>query len=317
DGFIHPNFNLHTVRTFRSSCDEPNLQNMPKHNERQKKILRTGFIPRAPGRQIVEIDLRANEVSCGCSIHHDAQMMSYLSQGEKANMHTDVEKHCYRLSDKEITKELRNSVKGRFVFSSFYGAGAESIARNIWEFITDENPKTGTGVPIRDHMATFGVIDYDSMLLHIEKEYNWFWHELFSGYGKWKEEIWTTYKNQGYLDLPTGFRVVAEMRKTQAMNVIPQGAAFHVLLATFIGLVKRMEYYKLESVVIGQIHDSIVLDVVPQELQMIYNLYLDSQAEVLRRWKWLCFPIVAEADVSKIDGNWADMDEQGPIHKIA
>ena len=36
-GFIHPLFNLHTVSTYRSSCSDPNLQQVSKHDKTMKK----------------------------------------------------------------------------------------------------------------------------------------------------------------------------------------------------------------------------------------------------------------------------------------
>ena len=35
-GFIHPLFNLHTVSTYRSSCSDPNLQQVSKHDKTMK-----------------------------------------------------------------------------------------------------------------------------------------------------------------------------------------------------------------------------------------------------------------------------------------
>ena len=86
---------------------------------------------------------------------------------------------------------------------------------------------------------------------------------------------------------------------------------FHVLLATAIGLVKRMQHYKLKSLAIGQIHDSVLLDIVPEELQQIVEMYMDSQDDVRKMWPWLIYPIGAEADVSKVGGNWCDMESIG------
>lgn len=120
-------------------------------------------------------------------------------------------------------------------------------------------------------------------------------------------------QKQGYLDYPTGFRVVAAMTKTQAMNTIIQGSTFHLLLLTLIELQKRMTYYKLESKIVCQIHDSIVLDLLPSEQQTVFDLYLDSQAAVRKRWPWLLYPITADADISEVGGTWAHMTSYGEI----
>ena len=38
NGFIHPSFNLHNVRTYRSSSDGPNFQNIPKRDKEAMNI---------------------------------------------------------------------------------------------------------------------------------------------------------------------------------------------------------------------------------------------------------------------------------------
>ena len=313
-GFIHPNFNLHKVRTFRGSSDGPNLQNQPKHNEMQKTIVRTGFLPRTPDRCLMELDLRGNEVSCGCSIHHDANMLRFLSDPD-ADMHKEVGMHYWMADSSVFTKDLRKAVKGPFVFAGFYGAGADSMARNLWEWANEKNPALKNGITLLDHLKGKGIADFDSALEHTKKEYDWFWFDLFQNYGNWKEAQWELYKKQGYLDYPTGFRVVEKMLKTQAINTVIQGSSFHVLLATLIELQKRFDKYGMKSLIIGQIHDSIVIDAVPSEIQMIYDMYLESQDAVRKMWDWIVYPIVVESDLGAPGASWADLKEQGPISK--
>lgn len=311
-GFIHPNFNLHMVRTFRSSCDGPNLQNQPKHNEMQKRIVRTGFIPRSPDRQLMELDLRGNEVSCGCSIHHDATMLNFLSNPD-ADMHQTVARHYWMVDDSTYIKDIRQAVKGPFVFAGFYGAGAESIARNLYEWTQEKNPTLKNGVKLLDHLKARGIIDYDSMLEHTKKEYDWFWFDLFRSYGLWKEEQWELYKKQGYLDYPTGFRVTDKMAKTQAINTVIQGSSFHVMLAIMVELQKKIDYYRMETKLIGQIHDSIISDVVSEEITMVQDLYLECQDIVRKRWDWIVYPIAVEADIGAPGASWADLEGQGAV----
>lgn len=312
NGFTHPNINLHTVRTFRSSCDSPNLQQVPKHNEFIKKLVRGGFVPRNSDRFLAEIDLVSAEVACGCCLHQDKQMLEFL-HNPSADMHKFVAKKFYELNDDEFTKKLRSSVKGRFVFASFYGASYNSIGSSLWEYIDESGEVCGTGETLKDHMAKIGVADHESCLQHAEKVFDWYWHDLFAEYGAWKEEVWQIYKRQGYLDYPTGFRVTCQMTKTQAMNTIIQGSTFHLLLYTLVELQKRFVKYKLKSKIVCQIHDSIVLDVVPSEWDIIRQLYLEAQASVREVWKWLIYPISADAEVGDVGGSWAKMNEYGAL----
>ena len=75
--------------------------------------------------------------------------------------------------------------------------------------------------------------------------------------------------------------------------------------------------YKLQSKIVGEIHDSIVLDVVPEEISTIVDLYLESQALVRKEWSWLIHPIAADADIGLIGGDWAHMEEFGTLKHSA
>lgn len=164
-------------------------------------------------------------------------------------------------------------------------------------------------------MQRLGLNSFEDCKTYTEKFYDWYWHTLFKEYDQWKTDTWNQYCKVGYVDMPTGFRAVSAIGKTQLINLPIQGAAFHVLLATAIGLVKRMQHYKLKSLAIGQIHDSVLLDIVPEELQQIVEMYMDSQDDVRKMWPWLIYPIGAEADVSKVGGNWCDMESIGLLQR--
>lgn len=313
NGLIHPMFQIHTARTYRGSCEAPNLQNQPKHDEDQKHIIRSAFLPRTPDRCLAELDLRGNEVSCGCSIHHDKKMLEYLSHPETANMHKDVATHVFMLDPEDYTKGLRQGVKGPFVFAGFYGAGYESMARNLWDWCTEKKEKTAKGITILEHLANKGITCFAEFEEHIKKEYDWFWFDLFRDYGLWKEAQWEMYKRQGFLDYPTGFRATNIMTKTQAINTVVQGSSFHVLLAMLWETQKMMDKYKFKSLIVGEIHDSSLFDLVPNEYENICDIYLTSQEIVRKRWPWIVYPIQIEADLGDPGASWADLKEQGEL----
>jgi hypothetical protein len=65
-----------------------------------------------------------------------------------------------------------------------------------------------------------------------------------------------------------------------------------------------------------QIHDSIVIDVEPSEWDAIQQFYLDSQEAVRKEWKWLIYPISADAEIGDVGGSWAKMNEYGALRKV-
>ena len=62
NGKLHPNFNLHIARTYRSSSDRPNFQNIPKRDIQAQEICRRAIIP-SPGNMLLEADYSGIEVA--------------------------------------------------------------------------------------------------------------------------------------------------------------------------------------------------------------------------------------------------------------
>ena len=68
-----------------------------------------------------------------------------------------------------------------------------------------------------------------------------------------------------------------------------------------------MQKENWDSRLIGQIHDSILLDVHPDELEhVIETVRRVATVELPKMWKWIIVPLAVEVDVSPVDGSWAD-----------
>jgi DNA polymerase I-like protein with 3'-5' exonuclease and polymerase domains len=95
------------------------------------------------------------------------------------------------------------------------------------------------------------------------------------------------------------------MRKNEIVNYPIQGSAFHCLLFTFIELDKVMRKEKWDSRLIGQIHDSIVMDVNPKELSHVKEVLKDIVSNKLpEAWKWIIVPLEIEVEEYEIDSPW-------------
>ena len=70
NGLLHPFFNLHTVRTYRSSSQDPNFQNIPVRDPEIREIIRRVFIPR-PGHRIGGSDYSGIEVKISACVTGD------------------------------------------------------------------------------------------------------------------------------------------------------------------------------------------------------------------------------------------------------
>jgi DNA polymerase I-like protein with 3'-5' exonuclease and polymerase domains len=82
-----------------------------------------------------------------------------------------------------------------------------------------------------------------------------------------------------------------------------------------IEVVKAQRRDRWDTKVIGQIHDSIVLDVNPHELDQVLKILECIMCnDVRQHWPWIIVPLEIEAELSPVDGSWADKKPY-EIHK--
>ena len=105
----------------------------------------------------------------------------------------------------------------------------------------------------------------------------------------------------------TGFRCWGPMSRNDSINYPVQGAAFHCLLWSFIQLDKLLLSEGLQSRLIGQIHDSMILDVLPEELEYLKEKIHKITCEDLpATWKWIIIPLEVDMEVYPVDSPWIE-----------
>ena len=326
DGFIHPFFDLHSVVSYRSGSSAPNFQNMPARNKEVMELIRKCFIPRK-NRRLVEIDFSGIEVRVACCVTKDPKLIEDFTTPGK-DPHRDTASKLFNLDidyliqNKDWAKKtVRDWAKNRFVFPEFYGSVYFQCAPHIWEVASDERIKLPTsGISIKDYLLSKGITElgecdpkqrprtgtFEAHVRSVEKD---FWKVRFKVYDQWKHDWWENYLKQGGFQIATGFWVEwskAGLPKfNNATNTPIQGPAFHCLLWCLIQLQKWLTKNKFKSKIVGQIHDSIVLDVVESELQDVLNraYYLMSK-KLLQHWEWIIVPMETETEITPIDSSW-------------
>lgn len=310
---LHPFFHLTRVTTFRSSSSDINFQNLPKRVKEIMKIVRRAFIPR-PGYQLAEIDFSGAEIRGAYCYHKDPEMLQELINPER-DMHRDMAMECFKLTHEQMGHKgeagyatRRHCGKNKFVFPSFYGDYHVSIAGALWDEIDLLHLTTADGTPMRDHLRSVGLGTYKKFEKHLKKVEDLFWNKRFPTYNKWRETWVKKYHKKGYVDTLTGFRCSGYMRRNQVINFPVQGVSFHMLLWSLIRLHQIMTRKRYRSRIIGQIHDSIVLELHPDEtveiLQLAHHI---MTVQLPKAWKWIKCPMEADADLAPIDGSWNTM----------
>jgi DNA polymerase I-like protein with 3'-5' exonuclease and polymerase domains len=331
NGYLHPFFNLQTVVTFRSSSDSPNFQNIPKRDKETMKICRKALFSR-PEHQLVEFDFSGAEVRVAACYHKDPTMIKYI-EDPTTDMHGDLATQLFLIED--FNKKdpdhyrLRQAAKNGFVFPQFYGSYWKNCASNLvveWGKLPVSGKwKKGQGIPLpnggflSDHLISKGFKELGSAsrigatgyMKHVKEIEDDFWKVRFPQYAEWKDKWYAEYQRKGYIDFYTGFRASGLMKKTDVTNYPVQGSSFHCLLWSLIQLDKFIIKNNLDSKIIGQIHDSIVVDMNIDEFDLIARKIEDIVCcQLPDTWKWIIVPIEMEVDEYIINGSWADQIKQ-------
>lgn len=318
DGRVHPSFNLHTAITFRGSESNPNLQNVPIRDPEVGRIVRSCFVP-TKGNVFIEMDFGAHEFRLAAAVWGDPKMISYASDPNK-DIHRDKAMECYKLTKEQVNKDSRYVAKNSFVFPELYGSYYVQIARNMWNGIDEKKLRVGKGedgTPMRDHLksveirklgecdpkqkAVRGTFEY-----HIKEVEDRFKQE-FIVFKEATDKWWNEYLQRGWFRVKTGFVLRGLYSKNFLLNAPVQSVAFHCLLWSLIELEKRMRKNRMRSKIVNTIHDCILVDCPPDEIQDVLAMLVQIMTiDLPNEWKWIVVPLAAEADVTDVDGNWWD-----------
>lgn len=303
-----------------NSANSPNFQNIPIHDEESAKICRGALYPR-PGHQLMEIDYSGIEFRIMACYNKDKVMLKYIHD-PKSDPHGDISKLIFKMEDifdKKIPSHnvLRQASKNSFIFPELYGSYYKNCASNMcmkWLDLPKGRWKSGMGIELSsfpepyflsDYLISKGIKFFDSFVNHLEKVEDDF-RDKFEDHWKWMDLWYNRYLKNGYVDSYTGFRYGGVMKLENLINAPVQGSAFHCLLWSFIELDRIAQEEKWDSKLIGQIHDSIVIDVCPNELSHVAKVAKRvTCVDLPKAWSWITVPLDIEIGLSPIDGSWA------------
>jgi DNA polymerase I-like protein with 3'-5' exonuclease and polymerase domains len=173
--------------------------------------------------------------------------------------------------------------------------------------------ETNQGVSLYQHLEEQGISElgacdssikprkgtFEYHICEVEKEFNKKFPEWSTKKVKWLEQ----YRKRGWFQTMTGFVCAGVYSRNELYNYPVQGPAFHILLWSLIQLVKQLKKRKMKSLVVGQIHDSIVADVHRDELQEYLVMAKRIMTlDVREHFPWIVTPLGIEVEVA--ENNW-------------
>ena len=306
DSVMRPLFPLNLVKSYRSSSQKINFQNLPNRDPEAKTTIRTGIKP-APECYLSAIDMSGAEVFTSLAYHKDPIFERFLADPD-SDMHRHVSAKVFLLEEDQVAanKMIRKMCKA-MTFGWFYGDWYKSLAATAWEFSIKLDVD---GVPMREHMASAGIGNLDLFTKHMGTVEDYFWGpEMFGVYTQWKKDIVKLYKKQGYIDTYLGFRFTDKMDDKQVTNYPIQSTSFHMLLDILNHVTSALEHYKMKTKICGQIHDEVVANVHYTELIQYHEIFDAAVARVNAKYDWIVLPFEVEAQISKKHEDGGSMAE--------
>lgn len=129
DGRIHPSLLLDGARSGRLSCQDPNLQNIPREaDSAEGKMARDCFVA-PPGYVLLSADYSQLELRIAAMLSGDEAMLEIFAMGGDFHQRTAefIAPIVWKIKPAEVTKTHRTAAKA-FNFGILYGLNDEGIA---------------------------------------------------------------------------------------------------------------------------------------------------------------------------------------------
>jgi DNA polymerase-1 len=250
DGRIHTDYQQTVAATGRLSSTNPNLQNIPVRTETGRDIRRAFVASYFDDPWFVAADYSQVELRILAHITGDEGLVGAFLDDQ--DIHRATAATVYGVDPSEVTRPMRDTAK-MVNFGIAYGMGEFGLAS-----------RTGMS---REEAEAF-----------ISSYYN-----NFPGIADWQKETLTFTREHGYAEtlfgrrryLPairsTNFQVRSAAER-EAINMPIQGTAADIIKVAMIRINEEMKARGLASRMILQVHDELIFECPPNEIEAIREL---------------------------------------------
>ncbi len=248
DGRIHASFGQTVARTGRISSDRPNLHNIPVRTELGKQF-RRAFVP-AAGSTFLVADYDQVELRCIAHLSEDPGLIDALTSG--ADVHRTVAAAVYGIPIEEVTHTQREFCK-MVSYGLAYGMEAYGLSQRL-------------GIPVEE-AAT--IMESYFGAFPLVKQYM----DATVAEAKIRGATRTMFGRIRPLpDLHASNYRIRQAAERQAMNAGIQGLAADIFKIALVRLDRDLEETKLASRLVLQVHDEVIVEVLPGEEEEVRRL---------------------------------------------
>jgi DNA polymerase-1 len=253
-GRIHTSFNQAVASTGRLSSNNPNLQNIPVRDERGREI-RKAFVP-ADGHIFFSADYSQIELRLMAHLSRDKSMIADFLSGN--DIHAATASKIFGVDIKDVTREMRSSAKTAnfgiiYGISSFGLSERLTIGRKEAKELIDGYFNSYPGVKIYMDESIRKARDL--------------------GY------VTTMFGRRRYTrDIHSRNQVVRGNAERNAINAPIQGTAADIIKIAMIRIHYRLKKEALKAKMILQVHDELIFEVLPGELEILKDIVLNEMS---------------------------------------
>lgn len=276
DDRIHSSFNQTVTATGRISSTDPNLQNIPVKLETGRRI-RQAFISSGPDYTLVAADYSQIELRVLAHISADPTLIDSFVKRQDIHRRTAAE--IFNVPMSKVTDEQRERAKA-VNFGIIYGISDFGLSRNLK--ISREEAK---------HYIDSYLDRYPKI-----KEYM----EQIVEFGKTNGYVKTLYNRRRNLpELMSRNYNTRSFGERIALNMPIQGTAADIIKLSMISVYNELKSKGLQSKLILQVHDELIIDAYKPELDIVIELLKNKMENVVD----LSVPLIVE--IATAD-NWYD-----------
>lgn len=257
-GRIHTTFNMVVAVTGRLSSDNPNLQNIPIRTERGREI-RKAFVPGNDSMVLLSADYSQIELRIIASLSGDKAMIEAFNHNY--DVHAATASRIYNVPIDAVTAEMRRNAK-TVNFGIIYGISGFGLSQRL-------------GIARKEALDIINqyFIQYPDIKQYMDNSIE---KARKNGY------VETMLGRRRYLpDINSRNYAVRGFAERNAINAPIQGSAADMIKVAMIHIHHGMKQQQLRSKMILQVHDELVFDAYPEELDTLKELVSNKMKNAL------------------------------------
>jgi DNA polymerase-1 len=247
-GRIHTSYNQTVAATGRLSSSDPNLQNIPIRTDEGREI-RRAFVPQ---KDWLLVSADYSQVELRILAHYSDDQILIQSFIDDEDIHTRTACEVFQVDPSMITPELRRQAKA-INFGIVYGMSAYGLSKQL---------------EISQKMAKTYIENYFGRYQGVQQ----FLDRTIASARETKQTSTLLGRIRLLPDIASSNSIVRQAAERTAINTPIQGSAADLIKLAMIHVDRELSQRKLQSAMLMTVHDELVLEAPPEELDTITRL---------------------------------------------